>query len=187
MIHHRKRIPTGATSPVLGGVALVLVLAIGACSDDDRDVALPSTSPPAAPGSSASLTSAEEVVKCSYTQYWAVLPQAEQADSETLRRQLLSEYAAEPQLSTALRGINDLHAKDLTSSGYVVVHITKVQVNGGTATVWDCQDATKALIRKRSTGQTLSRGIPNDHVRATLSRGSDGRWRISRFSPLTRC
>jgi hypothetical protein len=136
---------------------------------------------------SASATSVQDAIKQSYTQYWAVLPQAEHADSDSRRRQLLAEHSTEPQLSTALRGIDDLHAKDLTSSGYVVVHIRKVQVNGDTATVEDCQDATKALILKRSTGQAISRGIPNDLIRATLARGSDGQWRISRFGPRSRC
>jgi len=157
------------------------------CGADERTVPLPSGSARGAPSPGTATQSAEDAIKHAYTQYWAVLPQAEQADSERRRRELLAPFATEPQLSTALRGINDLHARDLTSSGHVVVHIRDVRINGATATVWDCQDARKALIHKRSTGETISRGVPNDYIRATLSRGSDGQWRISRFSPLERC
>jgi hypothetical protein len=188
MLPLQKGFQRTSTAPVVvGSVGVTLVLLLGGCSNGDRDVSLPSTAPPGAPSASVSPTSVEDAVKQSYTQYWKVLPQAEHADSESRRRQLLVQYSTEPQLSTALRGINDLHAKDLTSSGYVVVHIKKVQVNGDKATVEDCQDATKALIRKRSTGQVISRGVPNDRIRATLKRGSDGRWRISRFGPRSRC
>jgi hypothetical protein len=184
----QKGFAQASTTPLLtGGVVTALMVLTAACGGGEHKVALPTTSAPAAPGASASPSSAEDAVRQSYTQYWAVLPQAEHADSESRRRELLAAYTTDPQLTTALRGIDDLHAKDLTSSGHVVVHIEKVQVNGDKATVWDCQDATKALINKRSTGKTISRGVPNDHLRATLSRGSDGTWRISRFAPLTRC
>lgn len=167
------------------GVALLLVLTAGGCANGQTNVTLPTSSPTVT--ARPSPISAEEAVRQSYTRYWAVLPEAEHADSESRRRQLLSGYATEPQLSTALRGINDLHAKDLTSAGYVMVHITKVHVEDARATVWDCQDATKALVQQRSTGRTVSRGVPNDQLRATLTRGSDGQWRIERFSPLKRC
>jgi hypothetical protein len=170
------------------------VLIAGGCGGGHRDATLPTTSAPGAPSVSssptsaeASPTSAEAAIRQSYTQYWAVLPQAEHADSESQRHQLLADYATDPQLGIALRGIDDLHGKDLTSAGHVVVHIEKVQVSTDKATLWDCQDATKALIQKRSTGKTISRGVPNDHLRATLTRGSDGRWRISQFAPLSRC
>lgn len=171
-----------------GGAGVLLALLAGGfaggCSGH-HDVALPTKTPPSAP--SATPTSAEDAVRQSYTQYWAILPQAEHADNDASRRELLARYSTEPQLSTALHGIDDLHSKDLTSSGYVVVHIQSVQVSGDQATVWDCQDATNALIQQRSTGKTLSRGVPNDHIRAALSRGSDGQWRISQFAPLSRC
>jgi hypothetical protein len=169
------------------GTGLLLVLLTGACDSRHQNVILPTGSAPGAPSVSASPTSAEDAVRQSYTRYWAVLPDAEHADSETRRRQLLAGYSTDPQLTTALQGIDDLHGKDLTSSGYVVVHIEKVQLGIETATVWDCQDATKALIQKRSTGKLISRGVPNDHIQATLSRGSDGRWRISKFAPLSHC
>lgn len=178
---------TSTTPAGIGGVALLLALLAGACGDGRKDVTLPTTSPSKPQAASPSPTSAEDAIRQSYTQYWAALPRAEHADSESQRRELLADYATDPQLGTALRGIDDLHGKDLTSTGYVVVHIRRVQLSSGTATVWDCQDATQALIRKRSTGKAVSRGVSHDYLRATLVRGSDGRWRISKFAPLTHC
>jgi hypothetical protein len=187
MFHRREGITRLKSAPMRSSIGLLLVVLAGACGGRHPNAILPSTSDAGAPRVSASPGSAEDAIKQSYTRYWAVLPEAEHADSETHRRQLLSDYSTDPQLTIALQGIDDLHGKDLTSSGYVIVHIEKLQIGGATAMVWDCQDATKALIRKRSTGKIISRGVPNDHLQATLSRGSDGRWRISKFAPLSHC
>jgi hypothetical protein len=186
MFRRREGIARNNITSVGNGTVLLLVLLTSACDGRHQNAILPTRSDPGAPSVSVS-TSAEDAVRQSYSRYWAVLPDAEHADSETRRRQLLADYSTDPQLTTALQGIDDLHGKDLTSSGYVVVHIEKVQLGIDTATVWDCQDATKALIQKRSTRKIISRGVPNDHVQATLSRGSDGRWRISKFAPLSHC
>lgn len=173
----RRSAPTSA--------CLILVLA-SACGGGRHDVALP-TKVSDGPGPSASPTSADEAISQAYARYWAVLPDAEHADSKVRRQQILADYLIDPQLSTALHGIDDLHQQGQTSSGYVIVHIKKIQVDGDAAKLWDCQDATKALLRKRSTGKIISRGVPNDHFRAALSRGSDGRWRISKFTVLGAC
>jgi hypothetical protein len=188
MLQHLDRyLRTGTTPAGIGGVGLVLALLAGACGHGHHDVTLPTSSGNTAPNASPSPTTAEDAIRQSYTQYWVVLPKAEHTDSESQRRRLLADYAVDPQLSTALRGIDDLHGRDLTSSGYVIVRIKKVQLVAGTATVWDCQDATHALIQKRSTGKAVSRGVSHDYLRATLLRGSDGRWRISKFAPLAHC
>lgn len=168
-------------------VAFFCVALTVACGGKHRDAILPTGSAHDAPSVTASPVSADDAVRQSYTGYWAALPRAEHADDATLRRQLLTDYAMDPQLTNALQGIDDLHNKGLTSSGYVVVHIQKVQLGGDAATVWDCQDTTKAVIQKSGTGEIVSHGDPKDLIRATLSRGSDGRWRISKFASLSRC
>jgi hypothetical protein len=150
-------------------------------------VTLPTTSAPGAPRVSSSPTSAEDAVRQSYTQYWAVLPQAEQTPDEARRRQLLAAYATEPQLGTVLRNIKNLHTKNQTSWGYVVVHIESVQVNGDTATVRDCQDSSNAGLMDTKTGKKTSRGVPKDPLSATLQRGTDERWRINGFSIPGHC
>lgn len=172
---------------MVSGVGLLVALLTAACGGGHHDVTLPSTSAPGAPSVPASPTSVEDAVKQVYSQYWVVLPQAEQATSPDRWRQLLADYAAQPLVDQVSSNIDKLHAKNLTSSGYVVVHIEKVQVKSDQASVWDCQDSTHALLTNSKTGQVTSRGTPNDHIRAMLTWGSDGRWRISKFSPLGRC
>jgi hypothetical protein len=182
-----RHLRTNTTPVGTGGAGLLLVLVAGACGHGHHDATLPTASAPTAPSVSASPTSVEDAVKQTYSQYWVVLPQAEQAATPDRRRQLLADYATQPLLGQVLSNIDKLHSKHLTSSGYVVVHVERVQVSGSKATVWDCQDSTRALLKNTSTGQVTSRGTPNDHLQATLTRGSDGRWRISKFSPLGRC
>lgn len=179
--------PRRTTPRMTCGAALVAMLVAGACSEDDPDVALPSTSPPAAPTASASPTSVEDAVKHSYSQYLVVLPQATQEPDAQRRRQMLGQYVTQPLLDAVLSNIEKLRAQHQTSTGHMIVRIRKVQVEGGQATVWDCQDSTNALVKDTRTGKVLSRGTPNDHLKATLTRGSDGQWRINRFTPLGRC
>jgi hypothetical protein len=176
-----------STTSLMAGVGVLLVLVVGACGKSHHAVALPTTSAPAAPSVSASPTSAEDAVRQSYTQYWAVLPRAEQEVDGERRRQLLADYAAEPQLGTVLRNIENLHAKNQTSWGYVVVHIQSVQVAGNAATVRDCQDSSNAGLMDSKTGKKTSRGVLKDPLSATLVRGTDERWRISGFSIPGHC
>jgi len=178
---------TSTTSSVISGVGILLVLLAGACSDDEPDAKLPSTTAPGAPTTSPSPTSVEDAVTQSYSQYWTVLPQAEQAKDPGQRQRLLADFLTNPLLTDVLKNIDAMHSKGLTSSGHIVVHAQKVQVKGDQATLWDCQDSTQALLKNARTEQVTSRGTPNDHVRATLGRGSDGRWRINHFTPLGRC
>lgn len=168
-------------------VGALFVLIAGACGKSHHAVALPTTSAPGAPSVSASPASPEDAVRQSYTQYWAVLPRVEQESDEGRRRQLLAPYATEPQLGTVLQNIKNLHAKNQTSWGYVVVHIESVQVTGNTATVKDCQDSSNAGLMDSKTGKKTSRGVSKDPLSATLERGTDERWRISGFSIPGHC
>ncbi|WP_147339699.1 hypothetical protein [Actinomadura spongiicola] len=173
-----------AHTPSLHQTLLFAALLISACGGNDDPVSLPSSRAPSPPAAS---TTVQDAVKHSYSQYWVVLPQAEQSARPQHRRELLGQYAAQPLLDDVLGNIEELHAKNLTSIGHIVVRIEKVQVKGNQATVWDCQNSTNAQLKNSRTGKITSRGTPNDHLRATLARGSDRQWRITRISPLGRC
>lgn len=181
-----SRLRTSTTPVGTGGVGLLLVLSAGACGHGHHDATLPSTSARTAPAVSASPTSDEDAVRQSYSRYWAVLPEAEHA-AEERRRQLLASYATNPQLSTLLRNIKNLHTKHQTSWGYAVVHIESVRVKAGEATVRDCQDSSHAGLMDTRTGKKTSLGVPKDPLSATLVRGTDGQWRINGFSAPGRC
>jgi hypothetical protein len=172
----------------MGGAVGLLLLAMAGCGGGDRgDVGLPTSSPPAAPSQVSSPASGEAAVRQTYTQYWATLPQAEHAATEGDQRRLLSRYATDPLLSEVIVNIGKLHSSDVTSEGYVVVHIEKVQVSGVNAELRACQDSTHALLRNTRSGKITNRGGSNDHARAVLIRGADGQWRVKRIFPLGRC
>jgi hypothetical protein len=168
-------------------VGLLMLAAVGCGGSDRGDVGLPTSSPPAAPSQSSAPVSADAAVRESYTRYWATLPQAEHEATEGGQRQLLSRYATDPLLSEVIANIGKLHSSDVTSEGYVVVHIEKVQVNGANAELRACQDSTHAFLRNTRTGKITNRGGSNDHARAVLIRGADGQWRVKRIFPLGRC
>src|SRR4051812_40483988 len=109
MFHCRKEITSVNTAFAWSGVALLFVALTSGCSARRGDAILPTSSAPDAPSVSASPAGSDAAVRQSYTGYWAVLPKAEHSDSATRRRQLLADYAIDPQLATALQGIDDLH------------------------------------------------------------------------------
>jgi hypothetical protein len=115
------------------------------------------------------------------------LPQAEHQATEGDQRRLLSRYATDPLLGEVIVNIGKLHASDVTSEGYVVVHVEKVRVTGANAEVVACQDSTHAFLKNTRTGKITVRGGPKDHARAVLIRGADGQWRVKRIFPLGTC
>src|SRR3954471_24370753 len=92
-----RHLRTDTTPAGTGGVGLLLALLVSGCSSGHHDAKLPTTSASVPPAASASPTSAEDAIRQSYTQYWAVLPQAEHADSESERRKILADYTIDPQ------------------------------------------------------------------------------------------
>ena len=59
-------------------------------------------------------------------------------------------------------------------------HVTSVTVDGSTAEVHDCQDASHAALASASTGTVIpgTTGKAGTSLIASLARGRDGRWRI---------
>lgn len=186
MIRTKRGFLVDSTPPLAGGVGLVILLVAG-CGGGSHDVRLPTTSAPAAPPSSASPASADAAVRQSYTQYWATLPQAEHQATAGDQRRVLSRYATDPLLSEVIVNIGKLHASDVTSEGYVVVHVEKVQVTGSNAELMACQDSTHTRLRNTRTGKITNQNGSNTHVRAVVIRGTDGQWRVKRIFPLGRC
>jgi hypothetical protein len=131
--------------------------------------------------------STSNAAKVGYAGYWAALPRAEHAANTAQRTQILTPYATEPLLGQVLTNIDNMHAKNVTTTGSVTVHIEKVEVTGDQAHLWDCQDSRNAFLKNSITGKITSRGVPNDYLEATLVRGADAQWRVSMISPLGRC
>lgn len=63
-------------------------------------------------------------------------------------------------------------------SGKVTFGALQVTVAAGTASVYECRDATTETMTKASTGELLSHGAPGMRIDSQLHLGGDGRWRV---------
>lgn len=170
--------------------------AVAACEDTPA-VSLPpagtSLTAPAAPSSSQLLPGAAgaamQAADTAYTSYFPVLKAAGNVPAQQARA-MLAPLAAQPYLSRVLRQIAAYRARGERAWGQVAVHIMRTVVNGAAATVWDCQDASGAALASARTGAVIrgTAGRPRTFLVATLTRGGDGRWRLTALAhPDTSC
>ncbi|MFD2422697.1 hypothetical protein [Amycolatopsis pigmentata] len=116
-----------------------------------------------------------------YTQYWPRSAQAPHQPEDTWQTALAA-VAVEPQLSTTLEAMHRNKSVGLTTYGDVTVRIVSVEITGDSATVVDCQDASRAGQADAATGDRKTVGVPRMPVHATLARDtSDGRWKVSQL------
>jgi hypothetical protein len=124
--------------------------------------------------------SATAGVIAAYTAYFPALLAAEPL-SQARAAAMLAPYAAQPYLGHVLAQIAAYRADDEVSWGYLVPHVTSVQVSGNQAVVRDCQDASSAWLVSSATGRVIpgTTGYARTSMVAALARGSDGRWRLT--------
>jgi hypothetical protein len=164
--------------------ALVLLAAAAVGCSGQASVSLPpKASPVSAPASAATSASAQPpkaAVAAAYAGYFPVLLAAEKAPASRAQA-MLAPYAAQPYLGHVLSQMASYQAQHEVSTGYVVPHVTSVQVSGGLATVRDCQDASHAGLADSRTGRAVpgTTGSSRTFLIATLARGADGRWRLT--------
>jgi hypothetical protein len=174
----RVLMPAARRTPV----AVIAVVAVAACSSQGAAKLPPKSSPPRAPASSpaSSAGSAADAVAASYTAYFPVSKAAEAAGPSRART-MLAPYAAEPYLGHVLSQMAAYRARYEVPWGYVVPHLTQIDVRGALAQVHDCQNASHAALADSRTGRVISgtRGSARTSLIATLSRGHDGRWRLT--------
>jgi hypothetical protein len=178
---NRRQARRGATGAagVLAAVAGLTVLI--SCSGQSA-VKLPprSSSPhlPSAPATPAAGPAA--AVTAAYTAYFPVLTAAEAAPASRAEA-MLAPYAAQPYLGHVLSQMAAYRARHEVSRGYLVPHVTSVQVSGKLATVRDCQDASRAALADSRTGTVIpgTTGSARTYLIATLARGAGGRWRLT--------
>jgi hypothetical protein len=130
--------------------------------------------------------SATAGVIAAYTAYFPALLAAEPL-SQARAAAMLAPYAAQPYLGHVLAQIAAYRADDEVSWGYLVPHVTSVQVSGNQAVVRDCQDASSAWLVSSVTGQVIpgTTGYARTYLIAGLARSSDGRWRLTFLGHLT--
>ena len=170
-----------AALPAAIGMASVLAVLTG-CSSQTSVNLPPKSSQLSVPSatSSPSPQSAQTAVVAAYTAYFPVLQAAEKV-SGSHAEAMLAPYAAQPYLGHVLSQMASYRAQHEASHGYLVPHVTSVQVSGGRATVHDCQDASHAALADSRTGKVIpgTTGSARTYLIASLARGSDGRWRLT--------
>jgi hypothetical protein len=119
-----------------------------------------------------------EQISTQYGAFWAVLTPASDASRER-RRAMLEPYATEPALSRILRGMLAQELAGRGAYGEDVLHPDPPEITGRTATISDCLDSSLSGQKDRRTGERLTRGVKNNPVVVTMTRGEDGVWRVA--------
>ena len=179
---------TRRLAAILSGLT-PLAVALAACSSGQPAAHLPSKSTPiTAPSSARSPTSpspgaSQAAVIAAYTAYFPVSKAAEAAPAAQAEG-ILAPYAAQPYLGHVLAQMATYRTQHEVLSGTLVPHVTQVHVSGPQATVHDCQDASQAGLADSVTGKVIpgTTGSARTYLIATLSRGTDGRWRLTSLS-----
>lgn len=158
------------------------VLALSGCDEEQRAVALPSSTDSRTPLAS-SAAADQRAAELAYRQFVALLDRADSLPAGS-RKQQLATVMAEPQLSRVLKRIADMKERHLATYGSVIVHVTNTELTASGATVLDCQDARNAGIVNTATQKKVNRGVKEDSTKALLIKGADGRWRVSKSISL---
>jgi len=136
-------------------------------------------SPLAAAAVPASPAGAAQVI-AAYTAFVRALTAAE-PQSRARAAALLAPYAAQPYLGHVLAQMAWYRTRDEAPGGYLIPHVTSVQITGGQAIVRDCQDAGNAWLVSTVTGRVIpgTAGCVRTYLVAVLVRGPDRRWRLA--------
>lgn len=171
--------PRVSAAVVLGSVAL----GVSGCGAGSHAPAgslgsgapLPGISVPGGPG-----VSPQEAVRTTYERFWR---DTWHLDKEVAgqQKQVVDQVAVEPERSILLQGAQWHQAQGVTLYGDPVERVTDVTVRGDQATVADCQDGSKAGQADARSGQPKNVGVARNPVVATLTRGTDGVWRVSQI------
>jgi hypothetical protein len=117
-------------------------------------------------------------VLTAYRRFWRVAQHLD-AHPQPQWAALLGPVAAEPLLSRLLAALRDRLRAGYRQFGDVRPRPVVVQLAADHAAVLDCQDAAAAGEIDTATGLPANTGQPRTPVAAALTRGADGRWRVS--------
>lgn len=166
-------------------VSTTAVLVIAGCGGHQAAVPLPSDSPPARPSSpsvsaAASAQTTDTSVVSAYKGFLDAANRAISAPPEQTR-QILQDYAAGDFLEFQIRQVAVHQRAHEEPWGKAIVHITQVTTDGSTAVLHDCQDDSAAGLADQRTHLLInkSRGRANQHLVADMTKGGDGKWRVS--------
>jgi hypothetical protein len=121
------------------------------------------------------------VVKRAFMHFWSVSNGVIQERDGAWRLEL-AVVAVEPQLSQMVDNLNSLKSRGIAVYGTTVEYVTKVDVDGDTATVTDCQDASQSGQLDIKTGERTTVGVPRNPVTGRMQRDEKGDWRVAEIS-----
>lgn len=165
------------------GAVVLLAVAVGGCDTAPEDpIVPPASAVDAPPATSDSTVSERDAVIASYEEFWQRHNRLRERPASSWRGEL-AEVAVNPQLKITLQGMRFNRANGITTYGAVRSRITKVIVDGNTATVSDCQDASRAGKADLETGEKKTVGVSRNPVRARLERVADGgEWKVAKIT-----
>jgi hypothetical protein len=155
----------------------------GAAVGGGSRISPPPTTPIASTSPATDTSADRDAAADAYHRFWVV---AYTLDSHPVAEWSirLSAVAAEPLLPQLLDALKTQHASGVREYGQVQPHPVTVEVRGGVATIFDCQDASGAGEAYADSGLPKTVGQARTSIAASLRRGSDGRWRVSEAKQL---
>jgi len=176
---HRGREAILRDLTVVLALAVIIAMAVLSGPAGQGPVLTAGRSPLATASAPPSPAVAAQVIAV-YTAFVPALAAAE-PQSQARAAALLAPYAAQPYLGHVLAQMAWFRAHDEVAWGYLVPHVTSVQITGDQAVVRDCQDASNAWLVSTVTGQVIpgTAGSARTYLVAVLVHSSDGRWRLT--------
>jgi hypothetical protein len=125
-------------------------------------------------------------VESAWAHYWSVYQTLDAKYPESRWSSVIAAIAVDPIRAQILKATRADRIIGVVGYGYVVAHpYWRVPINGKpTAVMGDCQDSSHAGSMVAKTGQKRTAGVAHNNIRATLVRGSDGRWRVKQIEYL---
>lgn len=161
---------------VLVGSALAVLLS--GCAGEATSAPTPSST--AAPSATSTPTPADETAELlvQYREFWASLTPVSKMPAAD-RRSVLAELAVDPALKSILFGMTQADGKGQVFYGAAIPRpLARVNPDGTTALVRDCQDGRQAGLAKRDTGERLTKGVARNHVSVTMKKQPGGLWKV---------
>lgn len=185
MRRRRHRRSAAALSLALGGALL-----LSGCQNNRTDVTSPAPSPLAtasqgAPSPDVTVATTpvapteEQAILEQYRKFFAIQTALMQAPAAE-RPQMFAAVATDPSYSRTLTGMEAADAAGETTYGEIRLNPVVVSIADRTAKVRDCQDTSGAGRLVKETGSKVTVGRTGALALATMVRGDDDIWRVSR-------
>lgn len=181
-----------STAVLAAGLAVLVALVLGGCSNDDPKYK-PGTLPPLSPSGSASGSASttptasptgtqglsdKEQVKAVYLGFIRHYQQAED-QPPARRRSFLAQWMTDPGLTSMTKAIDKQVEEHKHSSGHFAVNIISIKVSGSTATVDDCLDQRHFDMKDTRTGKVVGEGSDFVWTLVRMKHTEVG-WRVSK-------